>query len=317
MSACSASIHDCPQTAAAAPERRVSRFAPEAGAIELRETRVNGMRMHTRSAGAGAPLVLVHGLLGAASCWDPAMRLLAEGARVYAPDALGIGFSERVPGLDAGLKASARRLADWMDAEQIAQADLVGTSHGGAVAMYFAALFPQRVRRLVLHAPANPFCEASRPQIRFACTRPGRFLARRLPVAPSWVHRIALTRMYGDPARVRPGSLQAYVESLRVPGTTDYVLSVLRSWRQDMAALLPLLPRLRALPVHLLWGELDRAVSHASALRLKTALRAPLDVLPGLGHLPFEEAPEVFAEKVKSILAGSLDKPAPHRTVRI
>jgi 4,5:9,10-diseco-3-hydroxy-5,9,17-trioxoandrosta-1(10),2-diene-4-oate hydrolase len=262
------------------------------------------MRMHTRCTGAGAPLVLVHGLLGAASCWDPAMRLLAERARVYAPDAIGIGRSERVPGLDAGLESSARRLAAWMDAERLSQADFVGTSHGGAVAMHFAALFPQRVRRLVLHAPANPFCEASRPQIRLACTPPGRWLARHLPVAPSWLHRTALTRMYGDPARLRPGSMREYVESLRVPGTTDYVLSVLGSWRQDMAALLPLLPGLRALPVHLLWGDMDRAVSYASALRLENVLQAPLDLLPGLGHLPFEEAPEVFAAKVESILAG-------------
>jgi 4,5:9,10-diseco-3-hydroxy-5,9,17-trioxoandrosta-1(10),2-diene-4-oate hydrolase len=272
------------------------------------------MRMHTRSIGAGSPLVLVHGLLGAASCWDPVMRLLADRAHVYAPDAIGIGFSQRVPGLDAGLEASARRLAGWMDAEAIGQADLLGTSHGGAVAMYFAALFPHRVRRLVLHAPANPFCEASRPQVRFACTGPGRFLARRLPNAPSWLHRIALTRMYGDPARIRPGSMQEYVQSLRVPGTPEYVLAVLNSWRRDMAALLPLLPRLRSLPVHLLWGEMDRAVSHASALRLKNVLRAPLDLLDGLGHLPFEEAPQLFAAKIENILRSPIQQHAGRRT---
>jgi 4,5:9,10-diseco-3-hydroxy-5,9,17-trioxoandrosta-1(10),2-diene-4-oate hydrolase len=287
---------------------------PRLWPIGQKETVIDGMRVHTRSAGTGAPLVLVHGLLGAASCWDPAMRMLAEQAHVYAPDAIGIGFSERVPGLNAGLEASARRLASWMDAEEIAQTDLLGTSHGGAVAMYFAALFPQRVRRLVLHAPANPFCEASRPQIRFACTPPGKFLARRLPEAPSWIHRIALTRMYGDPARIRPGSMQEYVQSLRVPGTTEYVLAILKSWRQDMAALLPLLPRLRSLPVHLLWGEMDRAVSHASALRLKNVLRAPLDTLPGLGHLPFEEAPELFAARVQSILSCSVERTAHPRT---
>jgi 4,5:9,10-diseco-3-hydroxy-5,9,17-trioxoandrosta-1(10),2-diene-4-oate hydrolase len=317
VSICTVSIHECPETATPSLENRAGPVVPATWPIEQRETLIGGMRMHTRCAGSGAPLVLVHGLLGAASCWDPAMRLLAGGARVYAPDAIGIGRSERVPGLDAGLAASAHRLAAWMDAEQIAQAYVVGTSHGGAVAMYFAALFPQRVQRLVLHAPANPFCEASRPQIRFACTRPGRRLARSLPVAPSWLHRTALTRMYGDPARVRPGSLQEYVDSLRVPGTTEYLLSVLGSWQQDMAALLPLLPRLRALPVHLLWGEMDRAVSYASALRLKAVLKAPLDVLTGLGHLPFEEAPEIFAVKLKSIFSDLFERPDQPRTIWI
>ncbi len=270
--------------------------------------------MHTRTAGSGDPLVLVHGLLGTASCWDPAMALLAKTSRVYAPDAIGIGKSERVRGLDAGLAASARRLAQWMDAEGITQTDLLGTSHGGAVAMYFAALFPGRVRRLVLHAPANPFCEASRPQIRLACTRAGAFLARRIPTAPSWLHNIALTRMYGDPARVRAGSREEYVQSLRVPGTTDYVLSVLRSWRTDMAALLPMLPRLRYLPVQLLWGEMDRAVSYSSALRLKPVLRAPLTVLPGLGHLPFEESPAEFVQAVRQFLASGQMRSVPRQT---
>lgn len=270
--------------------------------IQERDTTVDGLRMHARVAGSGDPLLLVHGLLGAASCWDPAMRHLAPRARVFAVDAVGIGRSERVPGIDAGLEASARRLARWMDVEALTQVDLVGTSHGGAVAMYFAALFPQRVRRLVLHAPANPFCTRTEPQIGFACTVAGRFLARRLPGAPSWLHRLALTRMYGDPSRVRAGSLEEYVESIRVPGTVNYVLAVLENWKKDMAALTPLLPRLRSLPVLLLWGELDRAVSLASGTRLRSELRAEMDILSGLGHLPFEEAPAVFADRVQAFL---------------
>ena len=190
-----------------------------------------------------------------------------------------------------------------MDIRGIKQADLVATSHGGAVAMYFAALFPERVRSLVLHAPANPFCVQSRPQIRFAGTLLGRCIARRLPTAPGWIHTAALTRMYGDPRRLRPGSLGEYVSSLQVPGTVDYLLSVLGSWVPDMAALTPLLPRLRKLRMLILWGALDRAVSLHSAERLRSVLRAPLEILPGVGHLPFEEVPELFADRVLRFLS--------------
>ena len=293
-------------------------------AIREQYTAVDGHRMHALVAGSGQPVVLVHGLLGAAACWVPLMRLLAGSARVnarvYAIDALGIGRSERVHGLDASLQASARRLALWMDGEDLRQVDLVATSHGGAVALCFAALFPERVRSLLLHAPANPFCVQSRPQIRFAGTPLGRKLALWLPAAPSWVHSIALTRMYGDPQKLRAGSLQEYVGSLRVPGTVAYILSVLRNWVPDMALLTPMLPRLRRLPVLLLWGACDRAVSLGSATRLRAVLRAPLEVLPGLGHLPFEEAPELFADRVLNFLAtleSSASEPAelmPRRT---
>ncbi len=175
--------------------------------------------------------------------------------------------------------------------------------------MYFTASFPERVRSLVLHAPANPFCLQSRPQIRLAGTRLGRRLAHWLPAAPAWVHTAALTRMYGDPRRLRDGSLEEYVGSLRVPGTVEYVLSVLRSWVPDMAALTPMLPRLRRLRTLMLWGAHDRAVSLASADRLRAVLRAPLEVLPGVGHLPFEEAPELFAEHVLRVLGEEATPP--------
>ncbi len=270
--------------------------------IQEEDTLVEGHRMHALVAGSGAPLILIHGLLGAAASWLPTMRLLASSARVYAVDALGIGRSERVEGLDGSLQASARRLRLWMDRHHLDRADLVATSHGGAVAMCFAALYPQRVRSLVLHAPANPFCVHSRPQIRFAGTMLGRRLAHWLPAAPAWLHSAALVRMYGDPQRLREGSLETYVSSLRVPGTVEYVLSVLRNWVPDMAALTPLLPRLRKLPTLMLWGAHDRAVSLDSAARLRTVLRAPLEIIPGVGHLPFEEAPEIFAERVLRFL---------------
>ena len=265
-------------------------------------TEVEGARMYALAAGTGSPLVLVHGLLGTASCWAPSMRVLARERRVYAVDALGIGRSERVPGLDGSLATSARRLRTWIDREQLDKVDLLGTSHGGAVAMCFAALFPDRVRSLVLHAPANPFCVQSRPQIRFANTVLGRRIAALLPSGPSRLHRAALTRMYGDPARLRAGSLAEYLGSLRVPGTVEYVLSVLRNWAPDMAALAPVLPRLRRVTSLLLWGSEDRAVSLSSAERLSHMLRTPLEILPGLGHLPFEEAPELFAERVLAFL---------------
>ncbi len=270
--------------------------------IRQEDTCVDGHRMHALVAGSGAPLVLLHGLLGAAACWQPTMRLLAGAARVYAVDALGIGQSERVQGIDGSLEASAHRLQLWMDRHHLDEVDLVATSHGGAVAMCFAALFPRRVRSLVLHAPANPFCVQSHPQIRLAGTALGRGLAHWLPAAPAWLHSVALLRMYGDPRRLREGSLEEYIRSLRVPGTVEYVLSVLRSWMPDMAALAPLLPRLRKLPTLMLWGAQDRAVSLASAYRLRAILDAPLEILPGVGHLPFEEAPELFAESVLRFL---------------
>jgi pimeloyl-ACP methyl ester carboxylesterase len=272
--------------------------------LEEHLTTVAGHAMYSLQAGVGRPLILLHGLLGAAVCWRPAMQALARRARVYALDALGMGRSARVTGLDASLRASADRLRLFMDQEGIERADLCASSHGGAVAMTFAALYPGRVRSLILQAPANPFCSRSRPQIQLFRSPFGQWLGRCLPHAPRQFQAVALERMYGDPARVEPGTLENYVHSLRIPGTIDYVLSVLSCWTEDMAQLKRLLKRLRGLPCLLLWGTHDRAVSLASGEALQRALGAELDLLPGLGHLPYEEQPLQFAERVNGFLTS-------------
>jgi pimeloyl-ACP methyl ester carboxylesterase len=278
--------------------------ALEEPAFEQRITTVAGYPMYSLQAGVGNPLILLHGLLGAAICWRPAMRALARQARVYAIDAIGIGGSARVLGLDSSLRASAERLRSFMDCEGIERADLCASSHGGAVAMFFAALYPDRVRALILQAPANPFCSRSRPQIRLFTTRMGQWLGRQLPHAPRRLQSIALERMYGDPQRVEPETLDNYLRSLKIPGTIDYVLSVLGCWSEDMAQLKRLLRKLRGMPCLLLWGTNDRAVSLASGEALQRILGAELDLLPGLGHLPYEEQPHAFANRVTDFLAS-------------
>jgi pimeloyl-ACP methyl ester carboxylesterase len=276
---------------------------------ELREreefVRVHDARMRCLVTGNGPSLLLLHGLLGTADAWGAATQRLAAGSTVYAPDALGIGGSDRVPQLDVSLIATAGRLIDLMDAKGIDQADVVGTSHGGSVALMLAALHPDRVRSLVLHAPANPFSDVADPLIRFYRTALGRWFASRLPTVPASVQALALGRMYGDASRIRSGSLERYIDSLRVPGTVSYVLSILDRWELDMAALEAALPGVRRVPALLLWGDRDRAVSLRSGERLAEYFdRALLLVIPGAGHLPHEEVPVAFAGAISSFLSG-------------
>jgi pimeloyl-ACP methyl ester carboxylesterase len=267
--------------------------------------RVQDAGMRCLVTGDGPSLLLLHGLLGTADAWGPATQRLAASSTVYAPDALGIGGSDRVPNLDVSLVATAGRLVDLMDAKGIAQADIVGTSHGGSVALMLAALHPERVRSLVLHAPANPFSDVADPLIRFYRTALGRWFASRLPTVPANVQALALGRMYGDASRIRSGSLERYITSLRVPGTVSYVLSILDRWELDMAALEAALPGVRRVPALLLWGDRDRAVSLRSGERLVEYFdRASLLVIPGAGHLPHEEVPVAFAGAINGFLGG-------------
>lgn len=264
---------------------------------------VEGHRMHCLTAGKGPSLVLLQGLLAPADAWSPCLPRLAEESAVYAVDSLCVGKSERVPGLDAGLSAQADRMAEFMSGAGIGCADIVGTSHGGAVAIMLAARHPERVRSLVLHAPANPFSTLSDSLVRFYRTPPGRWFAHRVPYLPLKMQELALTRMYGKNVPVRREALENYMGSLRIPGTVQHVLRILDCWFSDMRELGSVLEKLSDVPILLVWGTQDRAVSLESGRKLQKMLhRSEIVVLPGVGHLPHDEAPLLFADTINSFL---------------
>jgi pimeloyl-ACP methyl ester carboxylesterase len=99
-----------------------------------------------------APLVLVHGWMDVAASWQFMVDALAGGRWIVAPDWRGFGLT-RVsdPAPDAfwfaDYLADLDALLDHVSPD--APVDLVGHSMGGNVAMMYAGVRPQRVRRLV------------------------------------------------------------------------------------------------------------------------------------------------------------------------
>jgi len=265
---------------------------------------VGGYRMHYQKCGRGAPLLLLHGMLGYCFSWRFNLAALGEYATVYAPDMIGMGHSDRVPNLDASLEATAQRVFDFMDEVGLEQVDLLGTSHGGALAMWMAAARPERVRRLILVAPANPFSTECEPLLAFYQSSLGKWFATRVPFLPRTVQEVALGRMYGNAERVVNGTLDGYMEPLRVPGTPEHVMSVVAGWQTDMARLRDRLSHLPHVPVLLIWGDRDRAVGLKSCALLRKYMPiSRLVVLRGAGHLPYEEQPAEFNAAVLEFLS--------------
>ncbi len=102
-----------------------------------------------RQSGNGFPLLLLHGWGGSSLYWYDTLSALSDVYCCYAPDMPGSGGSPAISNV-----ASAERLAElvieFADALNIQQFDLNGHSFGGAVAVYIATHYPERVRHLVL-----------------------------------------------------------------------------------------------------------------------------------------------------------------------
>jgi len=266
---------------------------------------LDGARMRYLRDGRGPALVLVHGLLGYSFSWRYALPVFAQRATVHAVDMLGVGFSDRPAGLDCCLQASAERLLRFLDAAAIDSCDLLGTSHGGAVSMMAASLAPDRIRRLILVAPVNPWSLFGKPTAEFL-TKPW-VTPIFLSMAPflEVIHGYLLRRLYGDARRMRPGTLKGYSAPFAMPGAFRYGISVLNTWGEDLQRLEAALPQIAHIPTFIVWGSVDNAVDPASAPKLSRQFHnCQVRMLEGVGHLPYEEVPDEFNRAVVDFLAN-------------
>lgn len=254
---------------------------------------IEGQRLHYQKAGSGPPLLLIHGLLGGSFCWRFNIAELSARRTVYAIDLAGQGLSDAPSRTDCGMRAQAGRLTRFVDANDLGEVDVVASSWGGAIALLLAA-HDARVRSLVLAAPVNPWSLFGRDRVRFFSGRLGAFILRLGLPFSGRIQREGLERMYGDPARIRPGTVEGYSSMLRRRGRAANLINIMRCWEHDVKALSDAIPRVQARTL-LIWGSRDGAVDPRSAQPLQRFLpNCWLEMLPGIGHLPFEESPEVF-----------------------
>lgn len=122
---------------------------PEIGAT----ADAKGITTNYLEAGAGDPVVLIHGSgpgVTAYANWRLVLPALAENFRVLAPDMVGFGFSERPTNIEYGVQTWADQVVGLMDTLELPTAHLVGNSFGGAIALRIATQHPDRVGKLVL-----------------------------------------------------------------------------------------------------------------------------------------------------------------------
>src|SRR3954468_4815369 len=110
---------------------------------------VNRLSLHYEEHGSGEPLLLLHGGIGAGAMFAPILPALAEGRRVITVDLQGHGGTADVD-RPLGADLMADDIAALLDHLGLEQADVMGYSLGGKVALRLAIQHPARVRRLVL-----------------------------------------------------------------------------------------------------------------------------------------------------------------------
>jgi len=126
-------------------------------------------------------------------------------------------------------------------------------------------------------------------------------LMRALPYTlPERLLRASLAPAYGDPAVLTQDRFERYRDMMLAPGVRQAIVD--RMAGHVLPPPEPILATIQA-PVLLLWGERDGMVPASHAADYQRVLPdSRLVVLPGLGHVPMEEAPEAVAAALRGFL---------------
>lgn len=260
--------------------------------------RIDGHQVHVVDRGprAGEPVVFVHGFGASSYSWRHVTADL-PGYRTIALDLRGFGYTERPTGIAPYTReGQVELLRDVLDRLALDRVHLVGHSYGGAIALTFATVHPERLLSLVAIDSARP----DYPQIR------RRQIARLRPLTELYIRSWALRRRtvqnalessIWDDSLVTRELVDAYLDRLRVEGAPRAYFGVTAPAPEPETEV-----QLAGIetPVLVVWGAEDRLIPVAEGR--KATEKIPCHrfvVFPETGHMPMEERPETLAAALR------------------
>jgi pimeloyl-ACP methyl ester carboxylesterase len=255
---------------------------------------------------SGPAVVLVHGFGASSDHWRQNLPILGTQQRVYAIDLIGFGLSAKPqPGseIDYTFETWAQLLLDFCQTVIGEPVFLVGNSIGCIVALQAATMSPDWVRGIVIiNCSLRLLHERKRVSLPWYKRQGSVWLQQVLAYKPlgyfffqqlaqAKTLRKILLQAYGRAESVTDELVELLLTPAREPGAADVFLAFIRYSHGPLAE--DLLPQVQC-PVLILWGEADpwepidlgREFSKFPAVQDFIAL-------PGLGHCPQDDAPEV------------------------
>ena len=274
-----------------------------------------GAALHVVRDGSGPPLLLLHGWPEFWWTWEPVMRLLASRYSLIVPDLRGFGDSDKPTG-PFGAADHAADLVAILGALGLGAVGIVGHDVGGAIMQVLAREAPARCAGLF-------FFDFVYPGIGARMNAPDRLIEiwyqsfHQLDIAPALVGASRETcraylghilRHWAHRAEAFPDTvLDVYVDTFLKPGNLAGGFAHYKAANAArlamMAGTAPALPPIKV-PTCVRWAEHDPLFPAAWTDRLgETFADLDLAILPGVGHFPHREAPDLAAGEIAGFFA--------------
>ncbi|WP_316745816.1 alpha/beta hydrolase [Pedobacter gandavensis] len=233
-------------------------------------------------AGKGEPLVLLHGLMGELSNWEPTIDHFKEKYHVIVP----ILPLYELPILTLGVKSLSKYVHRFLKYKKLNQVVLIGNSLGGHIGLVFTAAHQEYVKALVLTGSSGLYENA------FGGSFPKR-------ENRDYIKEKVQYTFY-DPAIATEELVDEVYKSVNDRSRVIRILALAKSAiRHNMSKELSRI----TIPVSLIWGKQDKITPPEVAEEFHELLpNSELNWVDQCGHAPMMERPEVFNEYLEKFL---------------
>ena len=256
---------------------------------------INGGTLHWREAGAGEPVLFIHGFPFNCTLWEPQLAAVPAGWHYIAPDLRGFGESPLLGDEPLDMDSHADDMIALLDHLNIEQAVVCGMSMGGYVALALARRYAKRVRALVLVATrANADGPETQKNRHALAAR-----ARKEGAAP--VIASMLPKLLSAHSRMKQPQLAARVQAMMQSVSPEAHARALEGMavRKDYTSELGSITA----PTMVVRGELDEIIPAADMEFIARTVRgARHEVIALVGHMPNLEASDVFNKTLMQYL---------------
>ncbi|KAK2389721.1 hypothetical protein P8452_27267 [Trifolium repens] len=247
-------------------------------------------------------LILIHGIgANAMWQWNPFISQLTRHFNVYVPDLVFFGDSYTIRP-ERSEQFQAKCVMGLLEGHGVSRMSVVGLSYGGFVAYSMAAMFPERVVKLVVCCAGVCLEDKDMDDGLFQVKSVDEAVSVLLPQTPEMIKELVKLTFF-KPIRTLPNwFLNDFIEVMCIEHRQEKK-ELIQALHKDRN--LSKLPKITQ-PMLIIWGEHDRVFPLELAHRLKRHVgekaEAELVVIENAGHAINAEKPKELYKTLKSFL---------------
>ncbi len=259
-----------------------------------------GMQVHYRDEGNSLdsiPIVFIHGTASSLFTWDSVTSILKDRKRIIRFDLPAFALTGPNPEKEYTIDYYCKFLDSFLLRLNIHQCILIGNSLGGNIAWQYTLLHPEKVTKMVL-VDAAGILPSVQPKGAIG------FKIAQMPILRNIVKYItpkalvikSLHQAYGDQSKVKNWQENRYFDLLIREGNREALIDRFKNnlYKDETANIMQI-----KTPTLIIWGDKDQLIPVENAYKFNKAItNSELEIVKGVGHVPMEESPTLFAQRV-------------------